>query len=102
MKRFLIRYHFSGGSREDWHRDIARFAAAIDSDPATSGKISYFAFKIDGDDYYHLASATDEEASKALERSSFFEPYTKRTGEASGGSVEVLPIEIIAATKYQP
>jgi hypothetical protein len=33
MKRFLIKYHLTNGSKEDWHEDIKRFVAAIERDP---------------------------------------------------------------------
>ena len=33
MKHFLIKYTRTNGSEEDWHRDIAAFIAALDSDP---------------------------------------------------------------------
>jgi hypothetical protein len=41
MKQFLIRYRRTEGSPEDWHREIDRFIAAIDADPALKGKIGY-------------------------------------------------------------
>ena len=33
MKQFLIKYRFQNGSQESWHKDIAQFIAALDSDP---------------------------------------------------------------------
>ena len=45
MKHFLIKYRFQNGSPEDWHREIKRFIAALDSDPACAGKISYRCMK---------------------------------------------------------
>src|SRR5208282_4065558 len=98
MKRFLIKYHFNNGSKEDWHEDIRRFVAALESDPLLSGKISYRAMKTANDDYYHLATAIDENAVAALGQSDFFDRYTEKTGRAAGGQVEVIPLEVIAET----
>jgi hypothetical protein len=33
MKHFLIKYHFTNGSVEEWHREIARFIEALENDP---------------------------------------------------------------------
>jgi hypothetical protein len=100
MKHFLIKYRFKHGSRAEWHQDIARFISALETDPDLTGKISYRSMKIkDSDDYYHLASAEDEHAVKALGERDFFSNYTKRTEAVADGEVEVLPLEIIAETK---
>jgi quinol monooxygenase YgiN len=103
MKHFLIRYRFEQGSRDDWHQEIARFIAALDADAELAGKISYRAMKIRDDDtsYVHLASAVDDAAVKALGERAFFKHYTDETERVSGGSVEVLPLEIIAETAAQ-
>jgi hypothetical protein len=99
MKHFLIKYRLTDGTEETWRKDIARFVAGLDGDPALKGKISYRATKHrDGDDYYHLATALDDEAVRALGQSEFFKAYTKLTHSVSGGGVEVLPLEIIAET----
>jgi hypothetical protein len=100
MKYFLIKYSFTTGSEEEWHREIARFVAALDSDPALKGKISYRSTKHKGrTDYYHLASAVDEQAAKALDERDFFSRFKEQIKIASGGGVEVLPLEIIAETR---
>ena len=99
MKQFLIKYRFKHGLRDEWHKEIARFIAALESDPVLNGKISYRSMKVkDSDDYYHLASAEDELAVKTLGERDFFSNYTKRTEDVSGGEVEVLPLEIVAET----
>ena len=99
MKHFMIRYRFTTGSPDDWHREIGRFIAAIDADPALKGKITYRAMKRrDGNDYYHLAATTDDHASKALQQRDFFAPYTEATRRVAGGEVEVIPLEIVAET----
>jgi len=78
------------------------FIAAIDNDPALQGKISYRCMKSrDGSDYYHLAAAADDQAIKALQASSVFKNYTEKTRKAAGGSVDVLPLDIIAETKLK-
>jgi len=102
MKYFLIKYNFTTGSEEEWQREIARFVAAVDNAPALKGKISYRSAKHrGGNDYYHLASAADEQAVKALEERDFFSRFKEQTKVASGGGVEVLPLEIIAETRYR-
>lgn len=102
MKHFMIRYRRKNATAEQWHRDIANFIAALDSDPAVKGKISYRCMKgRDGDDYYHLAATADEAATKALQQTAFFPAYTARTKQVAGGEVEVLPLEIIAETAFR-
>ena len=101
MKRFLIKYRFSAGTREDWHAEIARFIAALDSDPGLKGRISYRCLRArDGDDYYHLATTADDTAAKELGQRDFFKHYTEATKRASGGTVEVVPLDVIAETVH--
>ena len=100
MKQFLIKYRLQNATPEAWHKDVAEFIAAIDSDPALRGKITYRCMKSrDGSDYYHLATAVDEAAVKALQQSAFFSRYTEKTKQAAGGTVDVVPLEIVAETK---
>jgi hypothetical protein len=100
MKYFLIKYRFQDGSEEAWHKSIAEFISALDNDAALQEKISYRCMKSrNGSDYYHLASAVDDEAVKALQARAFFASYTEKTKRAGGGTVEVLPLELIAETK---
>jgi hypothetical protein len=100
MKHFMIRYRFQGGSEPEWHEDIERFIAALDNDPVLHGRITYRCMKIrDGSDYFHLAAAADDQAIKALQEKDFFKHYTERTRLVSGGSVEVVPLVVIAETK---
>ena len=40
MKHFMIKYQFKSGTKEEWHRDIAAFISALDTDPALKGRIS--------------------------------------------------------------
>ena len=99
MKYFLIKYQLKNVPSDAWHRDIAEFIAALDSDPALKGKISYRCMKSrDGADYYHLAATADEQAVKALQQSPSFSRYTAKIKQAAGGAVEVLPLEVIAET----
>lgn len=101
MKHFLIKYQFKNGSSEDWHREIGRFIAALDSDPACAGKISYRCLKAgDGSGYYHLASVADDEAGKLVQSRDFFAAYKEKTNHFSGGTVTAVPLELIAETKF--
>jgi hypothetical protein len=103
MKHFLIKYRFTNGSEEQWHQDIVRFISALDNDPDLKGKIAYRCMKSrSGPDYYHLAAAADEHAVETLQSRDFFARYTGLTDLASGGGVEVVPLEIIAETSAAP
>lgn len=102
MKHFLIKYRLTNGSKEEWHQEIARFIAALENDPDLSAKISYRCMKTaEGPDYYHLAAATDDQAAKTLGERSFFSRYTEKSDFVSGGTLEVLPLEIVAETQYR-
>ena len=100
MKHFMIKYQFANGTSEEWHREVARFIAALDTDPELKGKISYRVMKNRDDaSYFHLAAAADEAAVKTLQSRDFFKHYTESTRQAaSGGEVTVTPIEVIGAT----
>ena len=100
MKHFLIKYRSRNGSTEDWHREIKRFIAALDSDPACAGKVSYRCMKAgDGSGYYHLAALADDTTSKLLQTREFFTQYKERTNHFAGGLVEILPLEVVAETE---
>jgi hypothetical protein len=102
MNHFLIKYQFATGSQQEWHDDIAAFIAALESDPDLRGKISYRCMKSrDGGDYYHLAAAVDDAAAKALGERAYFGRYTERSDFVSGGTVEVLPLELVAETTFR-
>jgi hypothetical protein len=102
MNHFLIKYTFANGSEEEWHREIDRFIAALDNDPALSGKVAYRSLKHKGGpDYYHLAAAVDEDAARVLGERDFFSRYTERSDAVSGGTVTVLPLELIAETTFR-
>jgi hypothetical protein len=100
VKYSIIKYQFANGTSEEWHREVARFIAALDSDPELKGKISYRCMKNRGDSsYFHLAGAADDAAIKTLQSRDFFKAYQARTREvADGGNVTVTPIELIAET----
>ena len=40
MKQFLIRYRLTDGTAAEWHQEIARFIAALDSDPEGKDLVS--------------------------------------------------------------
>ena len=64
------------------------------------GRIAYRCMKgREGPDYYHLASAVDDQAIKSLQEREFFKRYTAKTKSVAGGTVEVVPLEMIAETK---
>ena len=102
MKHFLVKYRLAKGTREAWHQEMAKFIAALDGDPALTGKISYRCLRSrDGSDYYHFAAAADDQAIAALQQRDFFKHYTEATKAVSGGEVEVLPLTIVAETKHR-
>jgi hypothetical protein len=102
MKSFLIKYRLQNAAPEAWHKDVADFIAALDSDPALQGKISYRCMKVgDSADYLHIATADDDQAVKTLQQSAFFSNYTEKTRKAAGGTVEVVPLTIIAETRLK-
>jgi len=99
MKHFMIKYQFANGTAAEWHRDIGRFIAALNEDPELKGKIIYRCLKNrDDDNYYHLATAFDEQAIKTLQSRDFFKHYTEKTRLVAGGEVVVTPMELIAET----
>jgi hypothetical protein len=100
MKHFMIKYQFANGTTEEWHREIARFIAALNADPELKGRIIYRCMKNrDDSSYCHLASAADEQAVKTLQQRDFYKHYTETTRQvAAGGDVVVTPIELIAET----
>jgi hypothetical protein len=101
MKRFLIAYTFrlDSASVGEWHRRVAEFISALESDPELKGRITYRCMKTkDGADYYHFAEAVDDEAIKALGQREFFKRYTEETKRVAGGVVAVSPLEVIAET----
>jgi len=54
--------------------------------------------KRDGADYYHIATVYDDSGRVALQERPFFKHYTEATRSISGGTVEVVPLEMIAET----
>ena len=100
MKHFLIKYRFKDGSEAAWREQIGRFIAAVEADATLNGRISYRCMKADNGsgEYYHLAATADDEAGKALQSRDFFKAYTEETRRVSGGTVEVLPLAIVAET----
>ena len=99
MKQFLIKYRHTNGTAEDWHKEIAAFIAGIEGDPAIKGKVGYRCMKArDGKDYFHIATVHDDSGRLALQDRPWFKAYTEKTRTISGGTVEVVPLETIAAT----
>ncbi len=104
MKYFPTTYQFKDGSPDDWSDEIKRFVAGIEGDPALKGRISYRCMKADNasGSYFHLAAAESDEAAKALQEREFFQRYTKESRRVSGGTLEVLPLAIVAETAFRP
>jgi hypothetical protein len=99
MKQFLIKYRRQNASSDDWHREIAKFIANIDSDPALKGKIGYRCLKSrDGLDYFHIATVYEDAGQAALQTRDWFKTYQAATRSAAGGTVEVVPLEMVAET----
>lgn len=64
----MIKYQFANGTPEEWHREVARFIAALDGDPELKGRIGYRVMKNRDDaSYFHLAAAADDQAVKTLQ-----------------------------------
>jgi hypothetical protein len=101
VKQFLIKYKRRVGSAESWHKDIATFIAALDGDAELNGRISYRCMKVGDDQYYHIATVTDDQAPKILGQRDWFKRYTEQTKLVGGGDVEVSPLEIVAETKHK-
>ena len=102
MKHFLIKYRLRHGSAEDWHRQIAEFVSALDTDPDLKGRITYRVLKpVGGDEYYHLATAMDDEAVAILQAKDVFKRHNERTRLAAGEDVRGVPLEIIVETQHQ-
>jgi len=101
MKQFMIRYRRANADAETWHRDIATFISAIDSDPELRGRIGYRVMRLGGgDDYLHIATPTDDQAVKTLQSRDFFKRYNERTrAVAADGKVDVTGLELIGETK---
>lgn len=98
MKHFLIKYQLKAGTEDQRRQDMVAFIAAMEKDPAIKGKISYRCMKVPGKaDYMHIVAAQDE-AVQALQSQPYFKNYTDQTKTAAGGSVEVIPLEVIAET----
>ncbi len=99
MKHFMIKYQFANGTREEWHREIARFTSELENDPELKGKIGYRVMQNSNDaGYTHLAAPVDDAAVKTLQSRDYFKHYTERTRQVASGEVTVTPIELIAAT----
>ena len=100
MKHFMIKYQFTNGTTEEWHREIGRFIAAIDSDPELKGQ-DHLSLHEEPRRWPLFPSRQrhDEAAQKTLQQRDFFKAYTEMTRKvAAGGEVTVTPIELIGAT----
>jgi hypothetical protein len=99
MKYILITYRFEEGIEADWQQEIKRFIMALQNDPELKDKITYRCLKsMKGPEYYHLATVVDDAAAKLLNQRDFFKHYTEQNEHISGGTVQVTPLDLIAAT----
>src|SRR5260221_5245134 len=93
MKHFMIKYQFTNGTTEEWHREIGRFIAALDNDPELRGRIIYRCMKTrDDSSYCHLASAVDDVAVKTVQQPDFFNDSHETTKKVRRGAVTVPPV----------
>jgi hypothetical protein len=53
----------------------------------------------DSTDYFHIATAADDAAVKALQSRDFFKRYDEPTRRVAIGDVQVSPLEIVAETR---
>ena len=100
MKHFMIKYQFANGTPEEWHREVARFIAALNGDPELKGRIGYRVMKNRDDaELFPSRRGRRRAAVKTLQSRDFFKHYTEKTRQvAAGGEVTVTPIEVIAET----
>ena len=83
MKHFMIKYQFANGTTEEWHREVARFIAALNSDPDLKGRIGYRVMKNRDDaSYFHFAAAADDQAVKTLQSAISSSTIPKRRGRS--------------------
>ncbi|HVY20583.1 MAG TPA: hypothetical protein VHA70_10965 [Bauldia sp.] len=102
MPQSIIVYTFKTGPRDEWRRQITAMVAEMNGDPDLKGRISYRVLKErNGDRYWHVASAVDDAALKALQSKDYFRRYQAATREISGGTVEVIGTETMAETDFR-
>ena len=102
MKHFLIKYRLQDASQDAaLHQDITEFISALDGDPTLQGKISYRCMK-SGSDYYHLATAVDDQAIRALRARAFFSRYTEKTKRSPGAPSTFCRLRSLLAYPFAP
>jgi hypothetical protein len=102
MNQSIISYTFKGGDRDAWHREVAAFIGQLNTDSYLKGRIAYRCLREkNGDRYFHLATAVDSEAVKALQSKPFFRAYQEATRRAGGGEVDVIGLESVAETNFR-
>ena len=102
MKYSIIKYQFADGTADDWHREVAGFIAALDSDPELKGRISYRCMKNRGDNgYFHLAGAADDLAIKTLQSREFFKAYQANRRWKFGTTADIASLLTYMTKKDQ-
>jgi hypothetical protein len=102
MPQSIIVYTLKNGAREDWHRQVEAMVTRMNADPDLKGRIAYRVLRQrNGDRYWHVASAIDEAALKALQGKDYFRSYQASTREVSGGTIDVVGTETVAETDFR-
>lgn len=102
MPQSIIAYTFKTGSEDEWRSSITTMVGQMNADPDLKGRIAYRVLKERaGQRYWHIASAVDDAALKALQGKDFFRDYQAATRAASGGTVEVIATETVAETAFR-
>jgi quinol monooxygenase YgiN len=102
MPQSIIAYTFKTGSEEAWRRRIATMIGEMNADPDLTGRIAYRVLKErNGQRYWHVASAVDDDALKALQGKDYFRSYQAATREAAAGTLEVIGTETVAETTFR-
>ena len=99
LTRSAVTYLINVKSNITFANVLQLLIAALNDDPELKGKIIYRCLKNRDDaEYFHLASAVDEDAIKTLQSREFFQHYSEKTRQVAGNGVVVTPMELIAET----
>jgi hypothetical protein len=90
----IIKYRHTTGTTEDWHREIASFITRLTASGA-QGRSAIAAGAATARTTIISRCSTTRRIALARD---FFKHYTEATRLVSGGSVEVVPLEMIAET----
>ena len=105
MKHFLIKYRFKDGSPEAWREEIQTFHRRRRSRPGLEwpDRLSlHESGKWVGRGLPPRRRRRTRNGPRPLQQRDFFKHYTEETKRVSGGTVEVLPLTILAETSARP